>query len=647
MMAAGVRSSAAPTDGAVAFFDIGNTLASVALSADGERIERLTAYGHVPPVLAALKERGVSIGIISDRGAITEDDVNVALAGAGLDASLTPELVLYGSKDSPRIFEEAARQAVQAGLAGPLLFVGEDAAERAQALLVDFVVAPHPRLALPVLEQPAPLRYVRITVPPAQATTNWRAVVGALAVLPLHVTGPNQSTVYAIATTSAAAQLDDLGFWVDRLGREDEPLATDLYVLRDDHQQSSGFLLAEGNASGFFESGPAAARILTSTEAGLFVAIPAGRSVESYHFRDAQHGHNLKLVPSLSLLDGFGDDGAPMFSRPASESLTGETTLSAAERKTLRAKVKAQQVTKYVQRYAGARPLVKAGPVIRSRHVHHPHNILAVDALARDLETIGGGRFVVRRHQFTHEGKPLQNVEAELPGSGLDGVVLVTAHLDSTATRQAGYRPGQDPAPGADDDASGIAGVLTAASAIVALDTALAVPRRAVRFVLFNAEEHGLVGSRAYARDEAARQAPIHAVLQMDMIGHDVVPGPVFELHGGFSPSTEVQARSLNLVRTVAAMRAQVAPRLRVPQIYPAGSEHDPAEERSDHFSFQSQGYAACVACEDIFPGPGSAPGTPDANPNYHHPGDTDINASYAADIARMMAAAAWILATR
>lgn len=85
--------------------------------------------------------------------------------------------------------------------------------------------------------------------------------------------------------------------------------------------------------------------------------------------------------------------------------------------------------------------------------------------------------------------------------------MLVTAHLDSTAARAPGYRAATDPAPGADDDASGVAAVLTAAPAILSLAGSVGGPRREIRFVLFNAEEHGLVGSRAYARDVAARRA--------------------------------------------------------------------------------------------------------------------------------------------
>jgi bacterial leucyl aminopeptidase len=285
--------------------------------------------------------------------------------------------------------------------------------------------------------------------------------------------------------------------------------------------------------------------------------------------------------------------------------------------------------------------------LIQSRHIHHTGNANAVELLVDDLGRVGAGRLVVRRHRFSHEGRLLENVEAELPGNGLDGIVPVTAHLDSTGARQLGFRAAFDPAPGADDDASGVAGVLAAADAIEALDASLGVPRRTVRFVLFNAEEHGLAGSGAYARDQAAGRASIVGVFQMDMIGFDVAPERTFELHAGFRPSASVQARSLGLAKTIADLRLQVSPELPAPQVYPAAGGEDAAEIRSDHRSFHLAGYAACLASEDLFPGPGSGAPAEEPNPDYHMPTDTVINAAYAADIARLVTAGAWVAATR
>jgi hypothetical protein len=625
--------------GAVAFFDIGNTLASVTIAPSGDRIEELRAYPYVPGVLGRLRDRGVRLGIISNRGPLLASDVNQALETAGLWDFFDPALVIYGPKDSPRIFTDAA---ARAGSPEYVLFVGEDHRERALALQAGFLVAPHPRLALPILERPQPLRYIRVIVPPVHAGEDWRAALEDLPLVPLHITGHEGTTIYAVATPEAAARLDDLGFWVDRLGAEGEPLTTDLYLLRDDRQLASGFLTLDGNSMEFFESGPATRNVLASTAEGLFVAVPAGDSIESYHFSSARHGHNVKLVPTPVPIDHGAEPSR------LTEARAGDVTISSAGLDILNSTIQPGRIAQHVERYAGAQPAGSSGVLIKSRHVNHTDNATAVDALVADLDQIGGGSFAVRRHRFMHEGRPLENVIAELPGRDLDGVVLVTAHMDATGSRQPGYQPALDPAPGADDDASGVAGVLVAAEAILALDAMLAgAPRRTIQFAAFNAEEQGLVGSKAYARDQALLATPIVAVFQMDMIGYDVLPERTFELHAGFTPSAAVQSGSMALAQVMAKLVPQVSPDLPAPQIYPADSEVDPGERRSDHYSFQLQGYSACLASEDLFAGPGPSAPQAEMNPNYHLPTDAVVNTDYAADIARVVAAAAWTIATR
>ena len=102
---------------------------------------------------------------------------------------------------------------------------------------------------------------------------------------------------------------------------------------------------------------------------------------------------------------------------------------------------------------------------------------------------------------------------------------------------------------------------------------------------------------------------------------------------------------SARLAELIAAMVPEVSPQLPTPQIYSGPS--DPAERRSDHYSFQVEGYAACLASEDFFVGPAPTAPQPEPNPHYHMPTDATINAYYAADIARAVAAAAWVAATR
>lgn len=104
-----------------------------------------------------------------------------------------------------------------------------------------------------------------------------------------------------------------------------------------------------------------------------------------------------------------------------------------------------------------------------------------------------------------------------------DEVVVLGAHLDSININGGGS-PGQA-APGADDDASGIA-VLTET-----LRIALASgwrPRRTVKFMGYAAEEVGLRGSNAIAQAYRGAGVDVVAVLQVDMTNYKA--GPVQDM---------------------------------------------------------------------------------------------------------------------
>jgi Zn-dependent M28 family amino/carboxypeptidase len=167
-----------------------------------------------------------------------------------------------------------------------------------------------------------------------------------------------------------------------------------------------------------------------------------------------------------------------------------------------------------------------------------------------------------------------------------------------------------------------------------------------VRFVLFNAEEHGLVGSRAYAAAQASVRARIVGVFQMDMVGYNARPPYTFEIHVG-ADSPDVQERSRLLAERLASVAPMVAPLLDVPQIYDSTGppeKHDPAQGRSDHASFHDYGYAACAVSEDYFAGPTEQSPAPDGTPHYHQRSDTaaTVDAELIGAIARAVAAAAW-----
>ncbi|MGC2236027.1 MAG: hypothetical protein WA584_07690 [Pyrinomonadaceae bacterium] len=94
---------------AFAFFDIGDTLATVRVSPDGLRIAEFTV---LPGVIAALEElraeNGLTLGILSNRGSIPEKEVLNALNTAGILEFFEPSFIIFGKKDTVRFFKKIA-----------------------------------------------------------------------------------------------------------------------------------------------------------------------------------------------------------------------------------------------------------------------------------------------------------------------------------------------------------------------------------------------------------------------------------------------------------------------------------------------------------------------------------------------------------
>ncbi len=303
-----------------------------------------------------------------------------------------------------------------------------------------------------------------------------------------------------------------------------------------------------------------------------------------------------------------------------------------------------------VARYAGLAPLDEAG-ALRSRHSSHPDNVRAVDALMTDLRELG---YVPATHNFAFGGRVLRNVIADLPGTGELGVdaglVVVGCHLDSTAARDPGYVAASGPARGADDDGSGMAALLAIARHL----RAGPAPHNTVRFGFFNAEESGLVGSRAYAASLKAAGAPVTAVVCADMIGYNSDARRTWEVHAGHT-NPRVRDLSVPLARIVAGA-AETLGELPPAQLYtgttPTGgtdpARFDGAINRSDHAAFHEQGYPAVLVSEDFFPNrPGDPDPEGDPNPNYHSNSDIEIDGRYAAEITRAISLAVAELAAR
>jgi len=91
--------------------------------------------------------------------------------------------------------------------------------------------------------------------------------------------------------------------------------------------------------------------------------------------------------------------------------------------------------------------------------------------------------------------------------------LLITAHLDHIGVRRRGKDRINN---GADDDASGVTGVLALADAFAALKVR---PKRSVIFMTFWGEERGLLGSKDFAAHPAWPLAKIVANVNLEMIG--------------------------------------------------------------------------------------------------------------------------------
>ena len=100
-----------------------------------------------------------------------------------------------------------------------------------------------------------------------------------------------------------------------------------------------------------------------------------------------------------------------------------------------------------------------------------------------------------------------------------------------------------------DDDASGIAATLSLARYLWGFRGTLP---HTVRFCFFNAEEQGLVGSRAYAAMLKAADAPIRAVVCSDMIGYNSDAQRLFEVHARVHDAA-VRDISVPLADTIAS----------------------------------------------------------------------------------------------
>jgi hypothetical protein len=145
----------------------------------------------------------------------------------------------------------------------------------------------------------------------------------------------------------------------------------------------------------------------------------------------------------------------------------------------------------------------------------------AQEAMDRSLKPASRalpGWKVTLRTAFASEPVDAWNLAARVEGSDpvlKDEAVLVGAHYDHAGKDNRGRVYS-----GADDNASGTAGVLELARAFRGLAVK---PKRTILFLLFTAEEKGLLGSRYYVDHPVVPLEKTLAMVDLDMIGRNDV----------------------------------------------------------------------------------------------------------------------------
>lgn len=204
------------------------------------------------------------------------------------------------------------------------------------------------------------------------------------------------------------------------------------------------------------------------------------------------------------------------------------------------------------------------------------------------------GRTDVSVRLFNHVNTQMPSVIMTIEGAEFpDEFVIVGGHLDSTSNQ------GNNDAPGADDDASGIATITEATRALFEIGF---VPKRTIEVMAYAAEEIGLVGSEEIAQEYNANNVDVLSVVQFDMTNYNGSANDV-------SFITDYTNSELNSYL------------MQLLDHYNASGAHQVTYSTSlcnygcsDHASWNNEGYKAAFPFEANFG---------DHNPNIHKAADT------------------------
>jgi Zn-dependent M28 family amino/carboxypeptidase len=263
-----------------------------------------------------------------------------------------------------------------------------------------------------------------------------------------------------------------------------------------------------------------------------------------------------------------------------------------------------------------------------SRHGQYPRVLnAAADFIQQEFQDLG---YVVDPHSYVSEGISVRNLVVEKKGANPElSCIVLGAHYDTVVGT-----------PGADDNATGVAGLLELARLLKNQPG-----QRTIRFVAFPNEEPPyffthLMGSRQYAKTLKEKGDDVLVMLALEMLGYagenypQLYPAPFLRLLGRYPKYGNYIAlvgnlRSLAMMSKVRrTMRAQML--VGVESLSAPG--FIPPLFLSDHSSFWKAGYPALMITDTAFL----------RNPHYHRESDTPdtLNYSFLATVVAAVCAA-------
>lgn len=225
----------------------------------------------------------------------------------------------------------------------------------------------------------------------------------------------------------------------------------------------------------------------------------------------------------------------------------------------------------------------------------------------------------IKIHLYQEEGFNLENVICTKSGESRK-ILLICAHYDTILNNN--FEDTVSRAPGADDNASGVASILEIARILFPLET-----KYDIQFVFFSGEEQGLWGSKHYANYLKIKNVDIRLLINLDMCGEtgylSTNNTTNIDIDNGQTGVISSNNEASQLFGLTMEQMAKTYTNLNV--------EFDPIDA-SDYMPFEARGYV-CIGAYD-----GSAISS---NPHYHSSSDVpaNLNMDFLTSVTKMVLA--------